>query len=198
MAGRKAKGSEFEQVFGRWMKEELRYTRTAFRVPVKGKIADRAYEVDIKAEKFDERWDYARRLGITLLALSLLCVIVPQMRSVRDAMEQAVGSFAPSLAPYALFILGAVATVLGFQGRNRAITHAWVECKDTMAKVKREQVQKLASSVDDVCADSGAKWKPDVVVFVSSSGYDPDALNFAREHGFETYERDGESFRRVA
>lgn len=197
MAGRRAKGSELEQAFGSWMKRKLRYTRTEFRVPVKGRIADRAYEVDIKAEKFDERWDYARRLGVTLLALALLAVF-PTMRPVRQVMEQAIGTFVPSLAPYALFLIGAIATVLGFQGRHRFITHAWVECKDTKTRVKREQVQKLASSVEDVCADSTGKWKPDRIMLVAGSGFDPDALNFAREHAFITYQRDGEEFKLVA
>ena len=198
MAGRRAKGSELEQAFGSWMKRKLRYTRTEFRVPVKGKVADRAYEVDIKAEKFDERWDYVRRLGITLLALALVSAAFPAMRSVRHVMEQAVGTVVPSLAPYALLLIGAIATVLGFQGKHRAVTHAWVECKDTKTRVKREQVQKLASSVEDVCADSTGKWKPDLVVLVAGSGFDPDALNFAREHDFITYQRDGEEFKLVA
>ena len=198
MAGRKAKGSKLEQAFGSWISHKLRYTRTEFRVPVKGKVADRAYEVDIKAEKFDERWDYARRLGITLLALALLSAVFPAMRPMRHVMEQAIGTVVPSLAPYALFLIGAIATVLGFQGKHRAVTHAWVECKDTKTNVKRAQVQKLASSVKDVRDDPSAKWKPDLVVLVAGSDFDADALNFARQHDFVTYRRDGEEFKLVA
>lgn len=122
----------------------------------------------------------------------------PYPATMGDMIASTMTQLVPSLASYALFIVGGVATILGFQGRNRAVTHAWVECKDTKTKVKRDQVQKLASSVDDVRADSGGKWKPDLVVFVAGSGFDPDALNFAREHGFVTYERDGQEFRLVA
>jgi hypothetical protein len=198
MAGRRAKGSELEQAFGGWMKQKLRYTRTEFRVPVKGKIADRAYEVDIKAEKYDPLWDNMRLLGAALIVLAMLSALLPQLRSLRHSIEHAVGTMVPSLAPYGLVILGAIATVLGFQGKRRSVTRAWVECKDTKTRVKREQVQKLASSVEDVCADSAGKWKPDRVVLVAGSGFDPDALNFAREHGFVTYQRDGDEFKLVA
>ena len=198
MAGRGAKGSELEQAFGSWMKHKLRYTRTDFRVPVKGKVADRAYEVDIKAEKFDPLWDNIRWLGAALIVLAALSAMVPQLRSVRHSIEHAVGTVVPSLAPYGLFILGAVATVLGFQGRNRAVTRAWVECKDTKTPVKRAQVQKLASSVQDVRDDPSAKWTPNLVVLVAGNDFDADALNFAREHGFVTYKRDGEEFKLVA
>ena len=198
MAGRGAKGSELEQAFGSWMKHKLRYTRTEFRVPVKGKVADRAYEVDIKAEKFDPLWDNMRLLGAALIVLAMLSAVLPQLRSVRQSIEHAVGTVLPSFAPYGLLILGALATVLGSQGRNRAVTHAWVECKDTKVNVKRAQVQKLASSVQDVRNDPSAKWKPDLVVLVAGSDFDADALNFAREHEFVTYRRDGDEFKLVA
>ena len=64
--------------------------------------------------------------------------------------------------------------------------------------VKRAQVQKLASSVQDVRNDPSAKWKPDLVVLVAGSDFDADALNFAREHEFVTYRRDGDEFKLVA
>jgi len=40
------KGMSLEREFAEWMKSHLGYTKTRLRLPVKGKVADRSYEVD--------------------------------------------------------------------------------------------------------------------------------------------------------
>lgn len=193
-----AKGMSLEREFAEWMKSDLGYTKTRLRVPVKGKIADRAYEVDIHAERYNHMWEVARRLGIAGLILSLLIIFLPlQMREVHQLLENLVRSFVPQLSGSALLILSVVSIVLGIRGKERAMTHAWVECKDTRTNVKRAQVQKLAASVKDVEDNRDAKWKPDIVILVSGSDFDADALNFAREHDFVCYRRSEKGFERV-
>jgi len=194
-----AKGEELEQHFAEWMKRKLRYTQVVFRHQVKGRVADRPYEVDIKARKFDARWEAARLLGVALVVLAALSAYLPELRGVRYAIEQAVGSLVPSLASSGLFVLGVVAFIIGIKGRDRSVTHTWVECKNTKAPVKREHVMKLAAYIEDVEADRDAKWRPDRVFFVAGeAGFDQDALNFTREHGFVAYQRDGEEYKEVA
>ena len=59
-------------------------------------------------------------------------------------------------------------------------THIWVECKSL--NVKRTHIAKLVSTAEDVedAKEGGiAKWKGDVLLMVSDTGYDIDALGWA-------------------
>ncbi len=194
-----AKGHELEQHFAGWMKRKLQYSQFRFREKVKGRVSDYGYEVDIKAKKFDPLWDNVRLLGAGLIVLAVLSAVLPQFRSVRYYVEHAVGTVVPSLAPYGLFVLGIAAGVLGIQGRERSVRYAWVECKNTRKPVTRDHVIKLAAYLDDIRQHGSGKWEPDDIFFVSGEkGFDQDALNFIREHGFVPYRRDGEEYKRVA
>lgn len=193
------KGLELEQHFAGWMKRKLRYTDFHFRQKVKGKVSDYGYEVDIKAKKFDPMWDKVRLLGAALIVLAALSAILPELRSLRHSIEHTVGTLVPSLAPYGLFLLGIIAGILGIQGRERSVTYTWVECKNTKKPVTREQVMKLASYLEDIRKDGPVKWGPDHIFLVAGeSGYNQDALNFTRAHGFLAYKGDGEEYKLVA
>lgn len=192
------RGIILERAFGEWMKSELGYTRTKLRIPVKGRVADRNYEVDVYAEKFSRLWDFLRIVGIVFLVLSLLVILAPrEMLDVHRWMEDVIASFAPELAGYGLLIFGIAGFLLGYMGKQRSTTHAWVECKDQRGNVKRAQVQKLAAAVQDVRDNREAKWKPDVVIVVSGTDFDADALNFAKEYRFVCYRRLENGFKRV-
>ena len=61
--------------------------------------------------------------------------------------------------------------------------HIWVECK--ACKVKRTNITKLAESARDVrdaYDDDIEKWKPDMLMMVSSVGFDVDALGMASKY----------------
>lgn len=88
-----ARGISLERAFAEWMKSHLGYTRTRLRVPVKGRIADRAYEVDIHGEKFSATWDRVRILGVVLIILAVLVYALPsELEDVRKLMEETVAS----------------------------------------------------------------------------------------------------------
>lgn len=194
------KGMSLEREFSVWMKSHLGYTKTKLRLPVKGKIADRAYEVDIYAEKYSRMWDTLQRLGIIILILSGFTYFFPLYRetqALRRLMEDLVGQISPAWVGSAVFIVGIAALLLAYAGKRKITMYAWVECKDTKTNVKRASVQKLAMSVQDVRDNITAKWKPDVVILVSGTDFDADALNFAREHRFICYRRSGSTFEEV-
>jgi len=65
--------------------------------------------------------------------------------------------------------------------RRRPID-VWVECKTT--RVRRTDVVKLVESARDVraaCEDGIEEWYPDMLVIVSESGFDVDAIMRANE-----------------
>ena len=192
------RGMSLEREFAQWMENELGYSKTKLRIPVKGKVADRSYEVDIYAEKFSHLWDVLRFGGIvSFLAAGLVLLAPRDAQGLRHWMEQTVAGFVPDLAPYALLVFGIGGFVLGYNGKRKAMTYAWVECKDMRSNVKRAHVQKLAAAVDDAEQSRDAKWKPDTVILVSGTDFDADAINFAREHGFLCYRRSRSGFEQV-
>lgn len=198
MRSEKRRGISLEREFAEWMKSELGYTTTKMRQPIKGRVAERGYEIDIKAKKYSRVWDMAWRLGIILLILSIVTYLLPnEMQSVRQAMEKVVTNFDPALAGSAVFVIGIIAFVVAYLGKRKATTRAWVECKDTKSKVKRAQVQKLISSVQDVRENESGTWKPGIMMMVSRMGFDADALNFADEKKILCYEATADGFELV-
>ena len=81
----------------------------------------------------------------------------------------------------------------------------WIECKDRTASIKRVDIFKLLSSAKDVKKAVGgvsllekqseAQW--DYLVFVSTSKFDADAINFAKENNMACYFYDGRAFQQI-
>jgi len=133
-----------------------------------------------------------------LLIIAFVTLLLPaDMQAVKVFFERLIGGIDPSLAGYAILIVAALALVLSYVGKRRSIIYAWVECKDTKSNIKRAQVQKLISSAEDVRQNKDAKWKPTVLMMVSGSDFDADALNFADEYGIECFRRSGKGFEEV-
>lgn len=189
-----AKGIGLEREFAKYMESKLGYTNTKLRQPIKGKIAERNYEVDIYAEQYSEKWNYVFKLGILIIILSILALTVPELKSVNEFMENMVKNFSPGLAGYGAVVVGVAAAVIGYIARKKEIKYAWVECKDLSSNVKRAHIQKLIASVEDVRKYEDVKWKPDEVIVVSGKDFDADALNFADEHEFLCYKRTAHGF----
>ena len=80
----------------------------------------------------------------------------------------------------------------------------WIECKDRKASIKRTEIFKLWDSASDVkkalpsfvwsSSEEQIKMNWSYLVFVSTSHFDHDALNFARERNIGCYEYDGKTF----
>ena len=85
----------------------------------------------------------------------------------------------------------------------------WVECKDRQASIKRTDIFKLWESASDVKKTTSLRIGPvlfeekggeewDYLVFVSTSKFDPDAVNFAKEHNIACYCYDGKTFQEIS
>ena len=192
-----AKGKSLEREFGEWMKSDLGYSKTEFRVPVKGKVSERSYEVDIHGIKHSKLMNAIWIVGIALLLLSLYACITEDAY-IKNVAARIIRVVNPDQAGDALGILGVIGFFLGLYGKSKTKVHAWVECKNQKPNVKRHQIQKVISSVEDVRALEEAKWQPKQVIFVSGTDFDSDALHFAREYGVTCYRRKMEVFELVS
>lgn len=191
-------GKSFEIQFADWMEDELGYNDTKIREWVKGKVSDRGYEVDVHGIYFDRKWDLIRKSGIILIMLALAAIFLPrEFKWFSNITNQIIGSIVPDLVGFSLLVAGVAGFIIAYKAKARTTTHAWVECKDTKASVKRAVIQKLAKSVEDVRNSTDAKWYPDQVIVVSSSRFDHDALALADEEGITCYEKTEDGFEEV-
>jgi hypothetical protein len=121
-----------------------------------------------------------------------------RLDGVQRTAEATVASFSPGLVQYALLIFAGFAAAIWHWGDKATRRHVWVECKDRQTSIKRTDINKVQNSVEDVKANSNAKWKPNEVWFASTSAYDHDALNFAREHSIRCFQLTDEGIEEIA
>lgn len=180
------------------MESELGYNRTELRVLVRGNSAVRPYEVDIKAEKSSRLWDWIKGLAIIAVAVAVLTLASEgEMPDSERLMRDIVSAVDERLANYAVIIIGVTALILAYLGKKKGTRRAWVECKDTKSSVNRAQVQKLISSVKDVREFEHDDWSPNVVIMVSGSDFDIDAINIADANDVICYRRCQSGFEEV-
>lgn len=191
-------GTRLETEFAKFMSASLGYRRTNLRSHVKGRVANRGYEVDIHGVRYPFVWDAFRFLGLYGLFLGFVGLIFPQdFEPMFSSLASVVAVIDPSLAPYTILIFMGLAFAIGLIGKRRSTVNAWVECKDRKTRVKRADVQKLVMSVKDVRDLKQSDWFPDRIVMVSTAGFDVDALSVARDHGVVCYAPSSDGYAEV-
>lgn len=183
-------GERFEREFASWMVGVLHHRRVRTRIHVPGRVANRPYEVDIWGEKHGGPWRSVRAVGVLLLLVCLSTVAFPERFSEIVQWVQREHLWAAVVVDrFAVVLAGLFLAVGGHLLARLTTRRVWVECKDRKTNIKRADVQKLHASVEDVRQAGDRSRMPDDVILVSSAGFDIDALAFAREYGYECYEK---------
>lgn len=160
-------GRQLERDFARWMQDELGYQSVKQRERVQGATARRDYEVDIHGTI---RRDLQHRLVQASVILAAAAFPL---------------EFVGAIPPNSAYAAAAVFAFLAWLLYSKATTQAWVECKDLRGNFTRAHVQKTIESVRDFMAAEDARWEPNLVILVSGSDFDVDALSFARKYSEE-------------
>lgn len=187
---RRGKGSEFERGVAKiWEARGAR--RVTLNEQVRGKIGQRPWECDVHAEFYSPIWRW-----ISVAAYLVLCagtgmlvaaLVNPDAQRAVEQIDHDASTSIGLVGWHRGVGLGAIGLVLlavVHFGRAASETHVWIECKDRKSTIKRDDVNKLAKTIEQV-RRGDAKWKPDRVVFVSSSRFDQDAEAFARDSNIE-------------
>lgn len=155
----------------------------------RGSVGVRPHECDLHASRDVRLFQRLQRVFYTSLVATLVVFLVlialPELLPAQDTLE-----------------IWAMMAVLAFCGlwhwsTGRSVYHVWVECKNRGARIKRDDINKLHVTVEDVRAFDKAAWKPTEVWFVSTSEYDQDALTFAAERRIVCFKYEAASLRRV-
>ena len=193
---RSRKGKRLEREFSEWMKSKLGFAKTKLREPITGKVSERSYEVDIHGIKYSKIMINLWKLGMILLFVALYAIITNDS-ALEQTAENIVSIFDPSFAKNALLVIGVAGFAIGLYGKKKSKIDVWVECKNQKTNVKRHQIQKLISSVQDVRDLEEHKWNPKEVIMVSGTDFDADALNFAKEYDVSCYRKTETGFEEV-
>lgn len=183
-------GSEYERRVADYMRGQGA-KRVHLRVKKRGETGAHPHEVDVHAEFYSRAWDLGWQAAALLAAGGTGAAIAawqsPGVAAMFHDLVAETGALAfmpdtPLLGLIAIMIVSYAAFIAALVGRSRAEQHYWIECKDLRRPVKRDAVFKLNSQVSDV-RKAAHGWQPSEVWIVSSSGFDPDALAFAAQHG---------------
>ena len=190
-------GKKFEVAFERFMVTNLGIRETYRNELVNGKVAARPFECDIHGVSYSQSWRLLRYVALVVLIVGVIVIFLPGLfgdtaESIKDAghqVEVAIqSSTGYSFEGLGVALLGVVLLTFAMFGKRHTTRHIWVECKDRKTTIKRTDIFKLTSGADDVRANEQAKWRPDALWFATSSTFDVDALNFAREAGVRCFQ----------
>lgn len=192
--GRREQGQAFEVEFRKHMLEDLGFWKVTRNEWCKGRVADRGYDCDLHGVQYPALWGLLNRAGIIMLALAFFALAAPnQLTGLGNFAEGLAQWISPDLAGSGLLVLGGGAFFIALIGKQRAIRHVWVECKNRQTPIKRTDVLKLVNAADDVSSFRDASWSPHELWIASKqSPFDQDARNFAEEHDVRCFEwKDG-------
>ena len=195
----KEKGEILEVAFEKFMNRELGYTFTERNDFVNGKVATRAYEVDIHGIITNPFYQNIKIIGFIIFGIALIQLLLGVIPEVEVVLENIFTSISPSLAGFSMLIISGLGIYIGLTGSKNSIEHTWVECKNLKSNVKRTHVNKLNDSVIDrnkhvkSLKESDNEWLVQKMIIVSAKGFDIDAKSFAKEHGIICYEWNGKN-----
>ena len=149
-------GIAFETRVETWLRKHRGAAFTERRARVAGRVASRGHEVDVHAAMRTTLW-------IPLLAFAVFFGFV-------GLTGDNGGVFIAALC------VGTLAIIAAATHRR----HLWIEVKSGEANVRRDVVWKLLSQVTDA-RELRQDWTPSEVWIVARSGFDVDALRFAKE-----------------
>ena len=193
------KGEVLEVAFEKFMKRKLGYSFTERNTFVNGKVATRAYEVDIHGVLTNTFFKNLKVFGFIVLGVSLIQLSLGIIPEIEMILEQIFTSISPHLTGFSLFFLGGMGIYFGVTGSKKSTEHTWVECKNLNSNVKRNHVNKLNDAVIDhnkyvkKLKENDNEWSVKEMIIVSGKGFDIDAKNFSREHGITCYEWNGKN-----
>lgn len=184
------KGAAFEIQFAEHMRRDLGFSEAKVNQFLRGKTATRPYQVDVVGVKKQLLWRLIYAASALVVLAGMLTIAVPTavprvtntMVAAGSRVQKATGLTSVGAG---IAAIGAVAFIFAAMGDRNSRKRVWVECKARKARIKRADITKTVSSVEDVRAYAGRRRADaiDEVWFVSTVEYDIDALGLAADKG---------------
>jgi hypothetical protein len=181
-------GAAFEIQFAVHMTRDLGFAEAKVNQFLRGKTATRPYQVDVVGVKKQLLWRLIYAISALVVLAGLLTLAVPTAvprvtKTVTAAGAKVQKATGLTSVGAGIAAIGAVAFIFAAMGDRNSRKRVWVECKARKARIKRADITKTVSSVEDVRAYAGRRRVDavDEIWFVSTVEYDCDALSLARD-----------------
>ena len=169
------KGANFEILFADFMKSDLGWSKYVIRSQQKGKKNNKGSQVDVIAERQDNRGIRLQTLGIVYELITIVLFVI----SIIDEIDWL------AFVAAGLSIIGLIAVIIS---RGLHKENAWAECKNRKTKSTYEDVKKSIDEYNDYKESRDNEYKFVVHYFVSANGFVEGALKLASDNGLVCYE----------
>lgn len=177
-----AKGLNLEKEFCEFLKTDLGWTDARIRAQMSAANNMRGTQVDVLAERLNEKGQFAKKLAYIYIPIFLFTFIL----------GITINSDALMIMGLLFELAGGIALILSITLNKE---HAWIECKNRKTKTDIRQMQLTISQVDEYKKSGNKKYKFTEIYFVSSSGFVENALKLAEENNVKCYyKKDGNFF----
>lgn len=189
-----AKGKEFENRFGEFMKSDLDFDKIKPRTFLSSTINPKGSEVDIVGVRKDDRGKFFNVIaGVTMLVAVLLLLY-----GFYEAWlwYDDIWMIDPI---YTSTMLGleAIAIIYLILGANKFDKYTWVECKAWSKKVPIKEVRDCYHRYQEYNQSKDRKHTCHEMIFVSKSGFVANAIDYANEKGVKLYVESEDGFESV-
>jgi hypothetical protein len=177
------KGAKLEEMFAKYMKEELKYDKVRVRAHLPGKDNAKGTEADILARKSDMTKELVEDLKIPLAIASVLAGIFGYANLIDDV---SIITVLKGIFPIVL-----IACIVSFiLDQLISWEWAWAECKNLKGQTNINQVSKLIREYEDYNKVENKEYNIVKLIFVSANGFIENAIKYAKQKDIDCYQLD--------
>lgn len=188
-----SKGEKFEKLFAEFMKSDLKWDKYIIRSQQKGKANSKGSQVDIIAEKKDDRGRVLHNMALAALLIFIGSFIV----LLYFYYNNIIGSDDFISWTSGCIVIGVGSIAYSYLSSKFHKENAWVECKNRKTKTVYEDVVKSIAEYKDYKASGDKEYKYVYHYFVSANGFVENALKLAMDNNIICYEYKNEKFEKV-
>lgn len=182
------KGLELEKEFCEYLKTDLGWEKARIRSQMASKYNMRGTNVDVIAERIDERGNKLKKLGAFYIVFFLILVFVAIMTDDNETQNW-------------LLIMAVIFELVGAFAFYYSVSlnkeNAWVECKNLKTKVSISQVQKAIDEFNHYKQSNNKEYKFTEMHFVSSIGFIENALKLAEDNNVICFTKENGVFKKI-
>ncbi|WP_269225344.1 hypothetical protein [Flavobacterium eburneipallidum] len=184
------KGIGLEKEFCEYLKSDLGWEKARIRSQMASKFNMRGTNVDVIAERLDNRGERLKKLGNFYMIICILTCLIGLFLVINNNSD---GMYIIFFGTFVL-IIGIISFKLS---ENLNKENAWVECKNLKTKVNISQVQKTIDEINHYKASENKEYKFVEVYFISSNGFVENALKLAIDNKIICYIKENEKFKKI-
>jgi hypothetical protein len=181
-----SKGVRLESEFSEFLKSDLGWEKTRNRKQMRSKWNMAGTNVDIIAERINEKGERFRKSALLLIALAVPILLIGfYLVFDEDYQNDGIGNMLLTMG----FIWEIGAALFAYLSHKLNKENAWIECKNIKTKSTIKQMQILVAERNAFVSSKDDSYKIVETYFVAENGFTETALQYAESHDVLCYEK---------